>query len=101
MKIYDVGKEGLRVTRESGKISRKPADQQGKSGGVVRKDRVLLSKDVQRLMELENRANAASEVREEVVERLKAEMSQGTYQPDNKKVADKMLARMMGLPSEE
>ena len=34
-------------------------------------------------------------------ERLKAEMSQGTYQPDNKKVADKMLARMMGLPSEE
>ena len=100
MKIYDIGKEGLKIPHEPGKISRKPSDPQGKSG-VVRKDQVELSKDVQRLMEIENQEAKASEVREEVVERLKAEMSRGAYQPDNKKVADKMLSKLMGLPSEE
>jgi len=100
MKIYDVGKEGLKITRESGKVSRKPSDPQGKSG-VVRKDQVQLSKDVQRLMEIENQEAKTPEVREDVVERLKAEMSRGTYQPDNKKVADKMRSKIMGLPSEE
>ncbi len=100
MKIYDVGKEGLGIPRESGKVSRKPSDPQGKSG-VVRKDQVQLSNDVQRLMELENKEAKAPEVREDLVERLKSEMSRGTYQPDNEKVAEKMLSRIMGLPSEE
>ena len=78
MKIYQVGKEGLKIPDETKVSSRKSRETDGKSG-PARKDRVFLSQDVQRLIEIEKQRGEAVEAREELVENIKGKLQKGTY----------------------
>ena len=99
MKIYQVGKEGLKIPDETKVSSRKSRETDGKSG-PARKDRVFLSQDVQRLIEIEKQRGEAVEAREELVENIKGKLQKGTYKPDNEQVAEKMLAFLKGHDEE-
>jgi len=99
MKIYQVGKEGLKIPDETKVSSRKATETEGKSG-PARKDRVILSQDVQRLIEIEKQNGEAVEVREELVENIKGKLQKGAYKPDNEQVAEKMLAFLKGHDKE-
>ena len=93
MKIYHIGKEGLKIPDETKVSSRNAKGTEGRSG-PARKDRVLLSQDVQRLIDIEKQQGEAVEVREERVEHIKGQLQKGTYKPDNEQVAEKMLAHL-------
>lgn len=94
MKIYHIDKKGLEISPESVKSSRKPS-QKPEKAGVQYQDRVRLSQDALRLMEMERQAKSSAEegVRPEVVESLQKRIRAGTYAPESGKVAEKILAQ--------
>lgn len=96
MKIYSIDKKGLEIPAESVKSSRKSAEGPQKSGTWYQ-DRVHLSKDALRLMELEKQARApeGEGARAEVVEKLQKRIREGTYRFESGKVAEKMLAQAL------
>jgi len=92
MKIFNIDKLTHLI---SGKAN-KPADNAGKAPekpGTARKDQVNLSQDAQQLSQLRKAAADLEEIRPEVIERLQKELKEGTYSPDNQKVAQKIVAR--------
>jgi len=96
MTVYHIGKKGLEITTESVKSSRKPPAKPEKAGTQYQ-DRVRLSKDVLRLLEIEKQAKSSGQegVRAEVVEKLQKGIRDGTYAPESRKVADKLLAHAL------
>jgi flagellar biosynthesis anti-sigma factor FlgM len=93
MKIPYIGKNDLKVTENPAKPSRQAGKEAAKTG-EVRQDRIRLSKDVQQLLEMEKRLKSSDPVegRTELVERLRSQIREGAYKPDNRKVAEKMIA---------
>ena len=102
MNIYHIGKKGLEITSEPMKSSRKPSKEPEKTG-TQRQDRVQLSKDVLHLLEIEKQARAHEQegVRAEVVEHMQKRIREGTYAPDSRKVAEKLLAQALQDAGEE
>jgi flagellar biosynthesis anti-sigma factor FlgM len=92
MKVTYIGKNDLKVSEKPLKPSRQPSKEPARAG-EVRQDRLDLSKDVQRLLEIEKslKGSEEGEVRAELVERLRGEIREGVYKPDSRKVADKMM----------
>lgn len=54
-------------------------------------DGVVLSKEAQQALALKDKVAQAPEVRQERIEELRRQIEAGTYRPDAKQVADKML----------
>ena len=54
-------------------------------------DRVTLSGDARLVSQAAQQAQGASDVRADKVASLKAQVDAGTYQPDSKKIAEKLL----------
>ncbi len=61
------------------------------AGAASGADRVTLSGDAKLVSQAAREANEAPEVRTEKVAALKAQVAAGTYQPDSKKIAEKLL----------
>jgi|GEM_PF-5115726 len=93
MKIPYIGKNDLKVAENPVKPSRQ-ADKEAAKTAEVRQDRIRLSKDAQRLLEMEKRLKTSdpAEARAELVERLRSQIEEGAYKPDTRKVAEKMIA---------
>jgi len=93
MKIPYIGKNDLNVAENPTKPSRQTGKEAAKAG-EVRQDRFRLSKDAQRLLEMEKGLKASDDVeaRAELVERLRSQIQEGAYKPDSRKVAEKMIA---------
>jgi flagellar biosynthesis anti-sigma factor FlgM len=93
MKVPYIGKNDLKVAENPVKPSRQAGKEAAKTG-EVRQDRIQLSKDAQQLLEMEKRLKASDDVeaRAELVEGLRRQIEHGTYRPDSRKVADKMIA---------
>jgi flagellar biosynthesis anti-sigma factor FlgM len=102
MNIYQIGKKGLEIAADTVKSSRKPSKHPEKAG-TPNQDRVRLSKDVLRLLEIEKQAKepGTEGVRAEIVEKMQQRIREGTYAPDSKKVADKLLAQALQEAKEE
>ena len=102
MNIYHIGKKGLEIATESVKSSRKSPKEPEKAGTQCQ-DRVCLSKDVLRLLEIEKQAKSPIEegVRAEVVEKMQKRIREGTYAPESSKVAEKFLAHALQEAGEE
>jgi flagellar biosynthesis anti-sigma factor FlgM len=93
MKVPYIGKNDLKVAENPMKPSRQAGKEAAKTG-EVRQDRIRLSKDAQKLLEMEKRLKDSDpvEARAELVERLRSQIQQGAYKPDSRKVAEKMIA---------
>jgi negative regulator of flagellin synthesis FlgM len=93
MKIPYIGKNDLKVSENPVKPSRSAGKEAAKTG-EVRQDRIRLSRDAQKLLEMEKTLKASDpvEVRAELVERLRSQIQEGAYKPDSRKVAEKMIA---------
>ncbi len=93
MKIPYIGKSDVKLPENLEKPSRKEGREPLK-GGEARADRIQLSKDVQKLLEMEKRFRASEgpEARAELVDRLRREIDAGVYRPDSRKVAESMIA---------
>ena len=61
------------------------------SEGTSDTDRVTLSGDARLVSLAANEAKQAPDTRSDKVASLKAQVASGTYQPDSKKIAEKML----------
>jgi len=90
MKIPYIGKNDLKVSENPVKPSR-PAGKEAAKTGEVRQDRIRLSRDAQKLLEMEKTLKASDpvEVRAELVERLRSQIQEGAYKPDSR---EKMIA---------
>jgi flagellar biosynthesis anti-sigma factor FlgM len=102
MKVYNIGKNGLEIPAKSAK-SQRDAGKGSDQGTKSCQDRVCLSKDVLRLLEMakQTRGTGQKDVRPEVVERVRREIQEGSYTPDSKEVAEKLIAQALGeLPKE-
>jgi flagellar biosynthesis anti-sigma factor FlgM len=93
MKVPYIGKNDLKVAENPLKPSRQVGKETAKTG-EVRQDRIRLSKDAQQLLDMEKRLKGSDpvEARAELVERLRCQIQEGAYKPDNRKVAEKMIA---------
>lgn len=93
MKVPYVGKNGLKVAENPVQPSRQAGKDAAKTG-EVRQDRVRLSRDARQLLEMEKQLKGSdpTEARAELVERLRRQVHAGVYEPDNRKVAAKMIA---------
>jgi negative regulator of flagellin synthesis FlgM len=81
-----------RVSRgDSGKTSSVSSSTTSESEQSSGSDRVTLSDDAKLVSVAARTAQDASDVRSEKVAALKAQVEAGTYQPDSKKIAEKML----------
>lgn len=102
MNVYHIGKKGLEITAGSAKSTRNPSKEPEKAG-TQRQDRVQLSKDVLRLLEIEKQAKGPEQegVRAEVVQNMQKRIREGTYAPDSRKVAEKLLAQALQDAGEE
>ena len=102
MKIPYIGKNDLKVSENPVKPSR-PAGNEAAKTGEVRQDRIRLSRDAQKLLEMEKTLKASDpvEVRAELVERLRSQIQEGAYKPDSRKVAEKMIAEAATSLGEE
>jgi len=56
-----------------------------------RTDEVRLSKEAQEVMSLKDKVTQAPDVRKERIEELRRQIEAGTYRPDAREVAGKML----------
>ena len=94
MKIHFIGKNGLKVSDLKGTPSNRPQKLQD---GVLRapQDRVCLSEEVQRMLELERALASSGDVRSERVETLQRQIAEGKYEPDREEVAMKMLSQLL------
>ncbi len=87
---YGQNRVGRNDSSESSSVSRGKAGSSGGASGSSA-DRVTLS-DGGRLVSVATRtAQEAPESRADKVASLKAQVEAGTYQPDSKKIAEKML----------
>ena len=68
--------------QESGK---QPAE------GVTKEDKVVLSAEVRRIQEAKKLLDSIPDIREEKVAQIKAQIENGTYQVEEKKLAQKMM----------
>ena len=93
MKVPYIGKNDLKVAENPVKPSRPPG-KEGTKTGEVRQDRIRLSEDAQKLLQMEKKLKDSEpvEARAELVERLRSQIRHGAYRPDNRKVAEKMIA---------
>lgn len=62
-----------------------------------RSDHVTLSSEARLMSEAGRVARESSDIRQERVAALKAQVEAGTYQPDNRKIAEAMLREDMDL----
>ena len=85
---YGQGRIGRSGTSESSGVTRGGATESEASADT---DRVTLSGDAKLVSLAASQAKEAPEVRSERVAALKAQVQSGTYQPDSKKIAEKML----------
>ena len=93
MKVPYIGKNDLKVAETPVKPSRRAGKEAAKTG-EVRQDRIRLSRDAQKLLEMEKTLKTSDpvEARAELVERLRSQIQDGAYKPDSRKVAEKMIA---------
>lgn len=54
-------------------------------------DGVVLSKEAQQVLALKDKVAQAPEVRQQRIEELRKQIEAGTYRPDARQIADKML----------
>ncbi|MDF2628936.1 MAG: Anti-sigma-28 factor, FlgM [Symbiobacteriaceae bacterium] len=54
-------------------------------------DGVVLSKEAQQALALKDKVSQAPEVRQQRIEELRRQIESGTYKPDARQVADKLL----------
>ena len=85
---YGQGRIGRSSTGESSSVTRGGTTESEASADT---DRVTLSGDAKLVSLAASQAKEAPEVRSERVAALKAQVQSGTYQPDSKKIAEKML----------
>jgi negative regulator of flagellin synthesis FlgM len=86
---YGQNRIGRGDSGESSSVSKGKSSEQSRSSGSS--DRVTLS-DGARLVSVATRsAQEAPETRADKVATLKAQVEAGTYQPDSKKIAEKLL----------
>lgn len=76
---------------EAGETSGTGRGKSEASGGASGSDRVTLSGDAKLVSLAASQARDASDVRSDKVAVLKAQVEAGTYQPDSKKIAEKLL----------
>jgi flagellar biosynthesis anti-sigma factor FlgM len=102
MKVSYIGKNDLKVSDRTIKPSRQVPKENEKTG-EIRQDRLQLSGEAQRLLEMEKHLQAADNagMRAEVVERLRRQIQEGLYRPDSREVADKMIAEAASLLGED
>lgn len=93
MKVPYIGKNDLKVAENPVKPSRRAGKEATKTV-EVRQDRIRLSRDAQKLLEMEKTLKTSDpvEARAELVERLRSQIQEGAYKPDSRKVAEKMIA---------
>lgn len=59
--------------------------------GVTKEDKVVLSAEVRRIQEAKKLLDSIPDIREEKVAQIKAQIENGTYQVEEKKLAQKMM----------
>ena len=59
--------------------------------GVSKEDKVVLSPEVKRIQEAKKLLSSVPDIREEKVAQIKAQIENGTYQVEEKKLAQKMI----------
>jgi negative regulator of flagellin synthesis FlgM len=59
--------------------------------GVSKEDKVVLSPEVKRIQDAKKLLSSVPDIREEKVARIKAQIENGTYQVEEKKLAQKMI----------
>jgi negative regulator of flagellin synthesis FlgM len=62
-----------------------------KAGAAAREDKVELSQEAREAMALRSKVDAVPEVRSEKIRSLQQAISSGTYRPDAREVATKMI----------
>lgn len=87
MKINNVP-GAMGVYQQSG--ARKVAGTQG-TARPSKGDGVVLSKEAQQVLALKDKVAQAPEVRQQRIEELRRQIESGTYRPDAKQIAEKML----------
>lgn len=68
-------------------------DNQGKQGPkqVMEEDKVVLSQEAKKIQEAKKLMDSIPDIREEKVAKIKAQIENGTYQVEEKKLAAKMI----------
>ena len=68
-------------------------DNQGKetSNQVVKEDKVVLSQEAKKVQEAKKLMDSIPDIREEKIAKVKAQIENGTYQVEEKKLAAKMI----------
>jgi len=68
-------------------------DNQGKNAAnqVVKEDKVVLSQEAKRVQEAKKLMESIPDIREEKIAKVRAQMENGTYQVEEKKLAAKMI----------
>ena len=68
-------------------------DNQGKNAAnqVVKEDKVVLSQEAKRVQEAKKLMESIPDIREEKIAKIKAQIENGTYQVEEKKLAAKMI----------
>lgn len=68
-------------------------DNQGKqpSKQVMEEDKVVLSQEAKKILEAKKLMDSIPDIREEKVAKIKAQIENGTYQVEEKKLAAKMI----------
>ncbi len=94
MKIFNMEKIGQMLSNKTARSSEKSSKELQKPG-AGRQDQVHLSKDAQRLLEMKKTTAEVEEIRHEVVSRIQRQLKEGTYDPDNFKVARKMVDQVI------
>lgn len=89
-----------RVTEVYGAQKNKPADKAAAVTGPVQQDRVELSVDAKRFQALLDKLKATPEERSELVQRLRKEISDGTYQVSARDLAQRLLNLAADDPSD-
>jgi negative regulator of flagellin synthesis FlgM len=59
--------------------------------GVTKEDKVVLSAEVKRIQEAKKLLDSIPDIREEKVAQIKAQIENGTYQVEEKKLAQKIM----------
>jgi len=86
---YGQNRVGRGDSGESSSVSRGKSSESGRSGSTS--DRVTLSDDAKLVSVATRTAQESPETRADKVAALKAQVDAGTYQPDSKKIAEKLL----------
>lgn len=88
MKINNIGGV-MRAYHQQASRQISRSDEAARTG---KSDGVRLSREAQEVLGLKDKLNQASEVRGERVEELRRQIEAGTYRPDAREVANRMLS---------